>query len=68
MGLAAGEWLGRGGLAFAVGVLTASHGARAVQFALGGRFVRHETYRWHGHDLPESIYFFNNLQEPVRLA
>ena len=65
---AAAKWRGHGGEALSVGVLTAN--ARAVAFyeALGARFAVAGTYRWDGHDLPESIYVFNNLAEIAGFA
>lgn len=68
IGLAAAQLLGQGGRALSVGVLTANAPARAFYEVLGARFVRDETYHWHGHDLPESIYLFENLAELARFA
>ena len=68
LGLAAGEWLSRGGKALSVGVLTENAPALAFYRGVGASFVQAETYRWEGHDLPESIYVFNNLEELARLA
>lgn len=68
LGLAAAAWLARGGRALSVGVLTQNAPALAFYQGVGARFVRHETYRWDGHDLPESIYVFNNLPELAQLA
>ena len=44
-----------------MGVLTQNAPALAFYQGVGARFVRHETYRWDGHDLPESIYIFKDL-------
>jgi ribosomal protein S18 acetylase RimI-like enzyme len=68
MGLTARAWLERGGRALSVGVLTANHGARAFYEALGARFVRPDTYQWHGHALDESIYIFENLGQLAHFA
>jgi ribosomal protein S18 acetylase RimI-like enzyme len=68
MGLAAAEWLQQGGRAFSLGVLTANQGARTFYEALGARFVRPDVYNWQGHNLPESIYVFENLSELARFA
>ena len=68
IGLAAKAWLGGGGRAFSVGVLSANAGARAFYEALGARFIRAETYEWDGHTLPESIYLFENMEELARFA
>lgn len=68
VGLSAADWLARGGRALSVGVLTANRPAAAFYEALGAQFVRPDTYTWHGHDLAESIYVFNNLQELARFA
>ena len=64
----ASEWLGRGGVALSVGVLTENAPAVAFYKAMGAVFAQAETYRWDGHDLPESIYVFNNLPELAQLA
>lgn len=68
MGLAARDWLRQGGRALSVGVLTANHPARAFYEALGARFVRPDVYPWHGHNLSETIYIFDNLDELARAA
>lgn len=61
IGLVARDWCDQGGRALSVGVLTANHKARAFYEALGARFVRPDIYPWHGHDLEESIYIFENI-------
>lgn len=61
IGLVARDWSDQGGRALSVGVLTANHKARAFYEALGARFVRPAIYPWHGHDLEESIYIFENI-------
>ena len=66
--LAARAWLQRGGAALSVGVLSANAGARAFYEALGARFIRPDTYEWDDHNLPESIYLFENLEELSRFA
>lgn len=63
LALTAAEWLRRGGRALSVGVLTENRPALAFYRGVGADFARAETYRWDGHDLPESIYVFRNLQE-----
>lgn len=63
LGLTAAEWLRRGGRALSVGVLTENRPALAFYQGVGAHFARAETYCWDGHDLPESIYVFRNLQE-----
>lgn len=68
IGLAARDWLARSGQALSVGVLTANQPARAFYEALGARFVRPDIYPWHGHNLPETIYIFENLKELARSA
>lgn len=68
IGLAARDWLNQGGKALSVGVLTANQPARAFYEALGARFVRPDVYPWHGHNLPETIYIFENLEELARSA
>lgn len=68
LGRAAAEWLRRGGSALSVGVLSENAPAVAFYEAMGARFARAETYRWDGHDLPESVYVFGNLKEIARRA
>ena len=68
LGRAAHGWLARGGVSMSVGVLTANQPAVAFYEALGARFVRPDTYSWHGHALAESIYIFENLAELARFA
>jgi ribosomal protein S18 acetylase RimI-like enzyme len=68
LGLAAREWLARGGRALSVGVLTENAPALAFYQGVGASFAHAETYRWEGHDLPESIYVFRNLEELARFA
>lgn len=68
MGMTATAWLGQGGRALSVGVLSANHGARSFYEALGARFVRPDVYEWQGHQLPESIYILENLPELARFA
>lgn len=51
-----------------MGVLTANAPAVAFYQGAGAGFVQAETYHWDGHDLPESIYLFNNLEEIAGLA
>ena len=68
LGLAARAWLARGGAALSVGVLTGNLPAKAFYERLGARFVRAETYVWDGHELPESIYVFEDLTGLSRLA
>lgn len=68
LGMTAAAWRDRDGRALSVGVLTAN--ARAVRFyeALGAGFARTDTYRWNGHDLPESLYVFEDLAWLSRFA
>ena len=68
LGLVAGEWLARGGRALSIGVLTENAPALAFYQGVGASFVQAETYRWEGHELPESIYVFRNLEELDRFA
>ena len=68
LGLAASAWHAQGGRALSVGVLTENAPAKAFYEAVGGTFVRHESYAWDGHELPESIYVFRNLEDLARLA
>lgn len=68
IGLAARDWLRQGGKALSVGVLTANQPARAFYEALGARFVRPDVYPWHGHNLAETIYIFDDLDELGRAA
>ena len=68
LGLAARDWLARGGRALSVGVLTDNAPAVAFYRGVGASFAHAETYRWDGQDLPESIYVFRNLEELARFA
>ncbi|PZF78600.1 GNAT family N-acetyltransferase [Aestuariivirga litoralis] len=68
VGLAAADWLARGGRALSLGVLSANQPAVAFYEALGARFVRPDSYLWHGHSLPESIYVFEDLAGLSRFA
>lgn len=68
MGLAARQWIALDGRAFSVGVLNANSSARAFYEALGARFIRTDSYDWDGHNLPESLYLFENLEELSRFA
>lgn len=68
LGLTAAAWLRQGGQAMSVGVLTENTPALAFYQGVGASFVRAETYRWDGHDLPESIYVFRNLPDLARFA
>ena len=68
LGLTAAAWLRRGGRAMSVGVLTENTPALAFYQGVGASFARTETYRWDGHDLPESIYVFRNLQDLAKAA
>ncbi|MEI7600541.1 MAG: GNAT family N-acetyltransferase [Aestuariivirga sp.] len=68
LGLVAGEWLARGGRALSVGVLTENAPALAFYQGVGASFAQAETYRWEGHELPESIYVFRNLEELAGFA
>ncbi len=65
---AAAQWLAGGGRALSVGVLTENTPAVAFYQGVGARFARAETYRWDGHELPESLYVFSNLEDLARLA
>jgi ribosomal protein S18 acetylase RimI-like enzyme len=68
IGLAARDWLRQGGKALSVGVLTANQPGVAFYEALGARFVRPDVYPWHGHNLAETIYVFDRLEELARAA
>ena len=68
IGLAAWDWVNQGGKALSVGVLTANQPACAFYGALGARFVRPDVYPWDGHNLAETIYIFDNLDELARAA
>jgi len=68
LGLVAREWLARGGRALSVGVLTENAPALAFYQGVGACFAQAETYCWDGHELPESIYVFRNLEELARVA
>lgn len=68
LALTAAEWLRRDGRALSVGVLTENRPALAFYRGAGASFAQADTYRWDGHDLPESIYVFRNLPDLARFA
>ena len=68
LGRAARQWLAQGGRALSGGVLTDNAPAVAFYQGVGASFAQADTYHWDGHDLPESIYVFSNLEELSRLA
>jgi ribosomal protein S18 acetylase RimI-like enzyme len=61
MALAAADWLVKGGHSITLGVLSANQRARAFYEAMGGRMVKTGTYDWHGHQLEDAIYVFEDL-------
>jgi ribosomal protein S18 acetylase RimI-like enzyme len=63
MAAAARWWLGQGGQSLALGVLAENAKARLFYEALGGRLVKTSTFNWHGFDLPDAIYVFEDLVE-----
>jgi ribosomal protein S18 acetylase RimI-like enzyme len=63
LGAAAGEWLSRGGISMALGVLAENHQARKFYESLGAKLVHTGTYEWEGHPLDDAIYVFENLAE-----
>lgn len=58
---AAKYWVSKGGHSLALGVLEKNLKARAFYEAMGGCFVKSGIFTWHGHDLPDVIYVFNDL-------
>lgn len=68
LGLAAADWIGQGGQAFSLGVLSANLPAIAFYEAMGARLAREDVYVWDGHPLPERIYVFENLGRLARFA
>ena len=68
LGMAARDWLKRGGTALSVGVLTGNAPALAFYQGVGASFALADTYRWDGHELPESIYVFRSLEDLARFA
>jgi ribosomal protein S18 acetylase RimI-like enzyme len=61
MSAAAAWWLGQGGTSLALGVLAENRPARRFYEALGARLVKTGTFNWHGFDLPDAIYVFDDL-------
>ena len=62
MALAATDWLAKGGHSITLGVLSDNHRARSFYEALGGRLVKTSRYDWHGFQLDDAIYVFEDLQ------
>jgi ribosomal protein S18 acetylase RimI-like enzyme len=62
MALAASDWLAKGGHSITLGVLADNTRARTFYEAVGGRFVKTGTYDWHGHELEDAIYVFEDLR------
>jgi ribosomal protein S18 acetylase RimI-like enzyme len=58
---AAGWWRNRGGRSLALGVLAENLPARRFYEALGARLVRTGTFTWHGFEIPDAIYAFDDL-------
>ena len=63
LGAAAGEWLSRGGISMALGVLAENHQARKFYESPGAKLVHTGTYEWEGYPLDDAIYVFENLAE-----
>jgi ribosomal protein S18 acetylase RimI-like enzyme len=61
MAFAAADWSARGGHSITLGVLAANQRARAFYEAMGGRMVKTGHYDWHGHQLEDAIYVFEDL-------
>lgn len=68
MALAAVDWLARGGYSITLGVLAENKRARAFYEAVGGRLLKTGTYDWHGHQLEDAIYVFEDLPRLVATA
>jgi ribosomal protein S18 acetylase RimI-like enzyme len=62
MALSAQNWLAQSGHSITVGVLAANQRARAFYEVMGGRLVKTGTYDWHGHQLEDVVYVFEDLQ------
>lgn len=54
-------WQDKGGRHLSLGVLGGNVRARAFYEAMGGRLVKTGTFNWHGFDLPDAIYDFEDL-------
>ncbi len=65
MAHAAADWLAQGGHSISLGVLAENTQARSFYEAMGGRLVKTGFYEWHGHQLADAIYVFEDL---ARLA
>jgi GNAT superfamily N-acetyltransferase len=61
LGAAAQDWLQYGGHSLALGVLSKNTSARAFYESRGGVIKKHGIFKWHGHDLPDVIYAFEDL-------
>jgi len=62
MGKAAGWWLGQGGTSLGLGVLSGNARAMAFYSGMGGKIVKTGTYNWDGHELPDAIFLFDDLE------
>jgi ribosomal protein S18 acetylase RimI-like enzyme len=58
----AGWWLDRGGRSLALSVLADNVQARRFYEALGGRLVKTSTFAWHGFELLDAVYAFEDLE------
>jgi ribosomal protein S18 acetylase RimI-like enzyme len=63
---AASWWHARGGRSLSLGVLADNLSAKLFYESLGGRLVKTGTFNWHGFDLPDAIYVFEDLPQLVR--
>lgn len=61
LGAAAIDWLNRGGHSIALGVLADNLPAKAFYESMGGVVKKNGFFKWHGHDLPDVIYAFEDL-------
>jgi GNAT superfamily N-acetyltransferase len=66
MAAAARDWLDRGGVALALGVLAANGKARAFYEAMGGRLIHEGLWHWQDVPLPDAHYRYDDLADLVR--
>jgi ribosomal protein S18 acetylase RimI-like enzyme len=66
MALSASDWVGKGGHSITLGVLAANTRARAFYESMGGRLLKTGFYDWHGFQLEDAIYVFEDLHAVAR--
>ncbi len=65
LGRVAADWMARGGRSMTLGVLAENIRARSFYESLGARLVKFTYYNWDGHELPDAIYVFEDLNQLI---